>query len=53
VAARRSLSVVVAHVPGRKNSVADAISRNKPLTAAFRSELAAFEAAALLAGCDA
>jgi hypothetical protein len=53
VAARRSLSVVVAHVPGKKNSVADAISRNKPLTAAFWSELAAFEAAALLAGCDA
>jgi hypothetical protein len=53
VLARRSLTLVVNHVPGRKNRAADAISRGKPLTAEFWLELADFEAAALLAGCDA
>jgi hypothetical protein len=52
VLASRSLTLVVNHVPGKKNRVADAISRDKALTAEFWRELADFEAAAMLAGCE-
>jgi hypothetical protein len=52
-AAQRSLTIVCAHVPGRRNRVADAISRNRPIEREFWDELVAFQEAAALAGSEA
>jgi hypothetical protein len=53
IAAERSLTISCAHVPGRRNLVADAISRDLPHKHEFWDELVDFQNGVELAGYDA
>jgi len=53
IAAERSLTISCAHVPARRNLVAEAISRDLPLKQEFWDDLVDFQNGVELAGCDA